>query len=463
MEPTRKRRILIVDDDSAVQVSLALLLKQSGFDPVCADGPQQALEQLQAGPADLVLQDMNFSLQTSGEEGMDLLARIKQLQPALPVLLMTAWGSISLAVRGVKAGAANFFTKPWDNTQLIALVEATLDLAAPASSPRITRRSLDAQCDFSAIVGEHPKLLKVLETIAQVARTRAPVLILGESGTGKELIADAIHRNSPRADQAIVKINMGAITSSLFESEMFGHVRGAFTDARSDRKGHIAAASGGTLFLDEIGELQRGDQVKLLRVLQDQRYQPVGASVTSQADLRVVSATNRELAELVAAGDFREDLFYRLNLITIRLPPLRERRSDIPLLARHIAARVAEGYGLGEVVLAPDALDWLSGQPWPGNIRQLKQTLERALLLAGKQHLGQADFLAANAVDEGAPGARLGVDGMTLEQVERHMIEQALQQHAGNISRMAKALGLSRTALYRRLERHGLGAGVREE
>jgi DNA-binding NtrC family response regulator len=471
MESTRKRRILIVDDDSAVQVSLALLLKQSGFDAVCADDPQQAIEQLQAGaaqpPFDLILQDMNFSLQTSGEEGLDLLARIKQLQPALPVLLMTAWGSIALAVRGVKAGAANFFTKPWDNAQLAALVEATLELAsslaAPAATPRLARGALDAQCDFGGIVGEHPKLLKVLETVAQVARTRAPVLILGESGTGKELVADAIHRNSPRVDQPIVKINMGAITPSLFESEMFGHVRGAFTDARADRKGHIASADGGTLFLDEIGELQRADQVKLLRVLQDQRYQPVGSSVACQADVRVVSATNRELAELVASGEFREDLFYRLNLITIRLPPLRERRSDIPLLARHIAGRVADSYGLGEVTLAPDALDWLSGQAWPGNIRQLKQTLERAVLLAGKQHLDQADFLAASAVDEGAPGSRLGVDGMTLEQVERHMIEQALQQHTGNISRMAKALGLSRTALYRRLERHGLGAGVREE
>jgi DNA-binding NtrC family response regulator len=252
---------------------------------------------------------------------------------------------------------------------------------------------------------------------------------------------------------------MGAITPSLFESEMFGHVRGAFTDARADRKGHVAAAEGGTLFLDEIGELQRGDQVKLLRVLQDQRYQPVGASATSQADVRVVSATNRELAELVASGEFREDLFYRLNLITIRLPPLRERRSDIPLLARHVAGKVAEGYGLGEVVLAADALDWLTAQPWPGNIRQLKQTLERTLLLAGKSQLTQADFLATSAVDEGAPGTRLGVDGMTLEQVERHMIEQALHQHVGNISRVAKALGLSRTALYRRLERHGLGDG----
>jgi DNA-binding NtrC family response regulator len=457
MESTRKRRILIVDDDNAVQVSLALLLKQSGFDTLCCDGPQEALAALESAPADLVLQDMNFSLQTSGEEGLALLAAIKAQYPALPVLLMTAWGSIALAVRGVKAGAANFFTKPWDNAQLAALVEATLELAHPPSAPRLTRRPLDAQCDFSGIVGEHPRLLKVLETIAQVARTRAPVLILGESGTGKELIADAIHRNSPRADHPIVKINMGAITSSLFESEMFGHVRGAFTDARSDRKGHVASADGGTLFLDEIGELQRGDQVKLLRVLQDQRYQPVGASAAFQADVRVVSATNRELAELVAEGDFREDLFYRLNLITIRLPPLRERRSDIPLLARHIADTVAEGYGLGEVVLAADALDWLSAQPWPGNIRQLKQTLERTLLLAGKSQLTQADFLATSAVDEGAPGTRLGVDGMTLEQVERHMIEQALHQHVGNISRVAKALGLSRTALYRRLERHGLG------
>lgn len=463
MESKRRRCVLVVDDDSAVQVSLALLLKQAGFATRCADDPRQALLQLEDGGVDLVLQDMNFSLQTSGEEGLDLLARIKEREPKLPVLLMTAWGSIALAVRGVKLGAANFFTKPWDNDQLVALVEATLELAVtPQAAPQLTRKGLDARFDFGAIVGEHPRLLKVLETIGQVARTRAPVLILGESGTGKELIADAIHRNSPRADQPIVKINMGAITPSLFESEMFGHVRGAFTDARSDRKGHVASAHGGTLFLDEIGELQRGDQVKLLRVLQDQRYQPVGASVSQQADLRVVSATNRELAELVASGEFREDLFYRLNLITIRLPALRERRSDIPLLARHVVAGVAEGYGLGEIALAPAALDWLAAQPWPGNIRQLKQTLERTVLLCGKTLLTQADFLATSAVDEGVPAGRLGVDGMTLEQVERHMIEQALQQHGRNISRAAKALGLSRTALYRRLERHGLG-GVDED
>ena len=462
IESSRKQRILIVDDDSAVQVSLALLLKQYGFDAVCSDDPKQALAALAQQPVDLVLQDMNFSLQTSGEEGLQLLAGIKQARPALPVLLMTAWGSIALAVRGVQAGAANFFTKPWDNTQLIALIRATLESAEPASVPQAaaSRLALDRQFDFSGIVGEHPRLLKVLATIGQVAATRAPVLILGESGSGKELIADALHRNSPRAARPIVKINMGAITPSLFESEMFGHVRGAFTDAKADRKGHVASAHEGTLFLDEIGELNRSDQVKLLRVLQDQTYQPVGASRTERADIRVVSATNRELAELVAGGEFREDLFYRLNLITIRLPPLRERRSDIALLARHIIGEVSASYGLGPATIAPQALDWLGAQPWPGNIRQLKQTLERTLLLVGRSELRQADFIAAEQND-GAPGASraaLRVDGMTLEQVERHMIAHALDQHQGNISRVAKALGLSRTALYRRLERHGLGA-----
>ncbi len=452
------QRILIVDDDAAVQVSLALLLKQSGFDTVCCDDPRQALAALARAPFDLVLQDMNFSLRTSGEEGMALLAQIKETYPGVAVLLMTAWGSIGLAVRGVKAGAADFFTKPWNNAQLVELIKSTLALSASLAPQRLNRKALDKQFDFAAIVGEHPKLLRVLATLGQVARTKAPVLILGESGTGKELIADAIHRNSPRAGRAAVKINMGAITPSLFESEMFGHVRGAFTDAKADRKGHVACAHESTLFLDEIGELNRGDQVKLLRVLQDQSYQPVGASRTEQADIRVVSATNQELAELVASGDFREDLFYRLNLITIRLPALRERRSDIALLAEHIIAKVSQQYGLEPVTMTPQALEWLSAQPWPGNIRQLKQTLERTVLLVGKSQLTQADFIGADQRD--AVGqARLGVDGMTLEQVERHMIEQAMEQHRGNISRVAQALGLSRTALYRRLERHGIGSG----
>jgi len=458
----RKHRVLVVDDDASVLVSLALLLRQSGFDVLTCDEPDRALAILGAQAIDLVLQDMNFSPQTSGEEGLALLARIKDQHPGLPVLLMTAWGSIALAVKGVKVGAADFFTKPWHNTQLVELVNTTLELAVPATAGRLDRQALDAQLDLRGIVGQHPELLKVLSTLGRVAKTRAPVLILGESGTGKELVADAIHRNSPRAGKPLVKINMGAITSSLFESEMFGHVKGAFTDARSDRTGHVASAHEGTLFLDEIGELNRGDQVKLLRVLQDHSYRPVGASRSEQADIRVVSATNRELAEAVASGDFREDLFYRLNLITIRLPPLRERRSDIPLIANHLVATLAGEYGLGEVTLAPGALQWLASQPWPGNIRQLRQTVERTLLLAGKRVLEQQDFLDAEPGDDASPHGDVRVDGLTLEQVERLMIDRMLEQHQGNISRVAKALGLSRAALYRRLEKHGLGEGSGE-
>jgi len=456
MEYPRKQRILIVDDDTSVQISLALLLKQSGFEALCCDDPKQAIALLAAQPVDLIVQDMNFSLQTSGDEGLDLLGHIKLLCPATPVLLMTAWGSITLAVKGVKAGATDFFTKPWHNAQLVQLINTTLELAVPPSAGRLDRQALDQQFDFDGIIGEHPELLKVLATLGRVAKTRAPVLILGESGTGKELIADAIHRNSPRADKLAIKINMGAITSSLFESEMFGHVKGAFTDAKTDRKGHIASANDSTLFLDEIGELNRADQAKLLRVLQDQRYQPVGASRTEQVDMRVISATNRELAELVAAGEFREDLFYRLNLITIRLPSLRERRSDIPLIATKLIAELAADYRLGNVAITAAAMEWLTAQAWPGNIRQLKQTLERTLLLVGKSQLDVADLCNADAIDSAGAGSRTGVNGLTLDQVERQLIEKALAQHQGNISRVAKALGLSRAALYRRLEKHGL-------
>ncbi|MBU2278990.1 MAG: sigma-54 dependent transcriptional regulator [Gammaproteobacteria bacterium] len=451
--------VLIVEDDPAVQISLALLLKQAGYATLLADHADMALALLAEHQIQLVVQDMNFSQQTSGEEGLALLIKIKQQWPAVPVLLMTAWGSIALAVRGMKLGAADFFTKPWDNQQLLELIQTTLELAKTVALPLSSRAQLDSQFDFGALIGEHPEFVRQLATIARVARTKAPVLIYGESGTGKELVADAIHRNSPRHHQPLVKVNMGAVTSSLFESEMFGHVRGAFTDAKVNRAGHIASASQGTLFLDEIGELQKTDQVKLLRVLQDQRYQPVGASQTEQADFRLVSATNQDLSQLVASGLFREDLLYRLNLICIRLPPLRERRSDIPLLAKKLLQQLARDYQLPGIQLSTAASDWLYAQPWPGNIRQLKQTLERTLLLASaegdKQQLEQQDFISAMA-DSAPTGHAASIQGLTLDEVEKQLIEQALEQFQGNLSRVAKQLGLSRTALYRRLEKHQL-------
>jgi two-component system, NtrC family, response regulator len=453
--------VLIVEDDPAVQISLALLLKQAGYATLLADHADMALALLAEHQIQLVVQDMNFSQQTSGEEGLALLIKIKQQWPAVPVLLMTAWGSIALAVRGMKLGAADFFTKPWDNQQLLELIQTTLELAKTVALPLSSRAQLDSQFDFGALIGEHPEFVRQLATIARVARTKAPVLIYGESGTGKELVADAIHRNSPRQLKPLVKVNMGAVTSSLFESEMFGHVRGAFTDAKVNRAGHIASASQGTLFLDEIGELQKTDQVKLLRVLQDQRYQPVGASQTEQADFRLVSATNQDLSQLVASGLFREDLLYRLNLICIRLPPLRERRSDIPLLAKKLLQQLARDYQLPGIQLSTAASDWLYAQPWPGNIRQLKQTLERTLLLASaegdKQQLEQQDFISAMA-DSAPTGHAASIQGLTLDEVEKQLIEQALEQFQGNLSRVAKQLGLSRTALYRRLEKHQLQA-----
>lgn len=449
--------VLIIDDDSAVQVSLVLLLKQAGYRTMTCDDPQQALQVLATESVDLILQDMNFSLQTSGEEGLQLLSEIKQRYPTIPVLLMTAWGSIALAVSGVKLGAADFFSKPWNNGALLQLLQTTLALAQATELIKPERQTLDLQYDFCDIIGEHPDLLKVLATIARVAKTNASVLILGESGTGKELIADAIHRNSPRASRQAVKVNMGAITSSLFESEMFGHVRGAFTDAKNDRKGCFAQAHQSSLFLDEVGELQRSDQVKLLRVLQSQTYQAVGGSRTEQADVRIISATNKDLAELVANGDFREDLFYRLNLITIRLPALRERRSDIPLLAKRLIKMLTHSYGMSDVQLSNTALHWLSQQTWPGNIRQLKQCIERSLLLVDKPVLEVEDLCLAEQAQtqtESPDSIHVNLSGLTLAQVEKHMIEKAMEEHQGQISRVAKALGLSRFTLYRRLEKH---------
>jgi DNA-binding NtrC family response regulator len=454
--------ILIVDDDPSVTASLSLLLKKGGREAVSASSPDEALQLLEAHPIELVLQDMNFSRDTSGREGLDLLRRIHERRGELPVILMTAWGTISLAVEGVKAGAADFVTKPWSNTHLLQSVETLLRLpGARSQSSRAERPPARAELDrkyvLDGLIGEAPEFLRVLELVGRVSPTDAPVLITGESGTGKELVAEAIHRNSRRRAAPFVKVNLGGISSTLFESEMFGHVRGAFTDARHERKGRFQVADGGTILLDEIGELDPSSQVKLLRVLQDRTYEMLGSSTTRRVDVRVVSATNRDLVQAVADSAFREDLFYRLNLITLRLPPLRERAEDIPRLAAFLLRRAAERYRCGPIELTQDAVTWLLRQPWPGNVRQLGQTLERAVLVGGGSRLRASDLETLAQLERPADGeAELPPPGsMTLQEVERAMIENCMRHYDGNLSRVAEALGLSRAALYRRLEKHG--------
>lgn len=450
----QKPVILIVDDDDSVLVSLSLLCKQADYETLTAKNPQEALRCLQQHNVDLVLQDMNFTRQTSGREGMQLLHSLRNSHPALPVILMTAWGSIELAVEGMKHGASDFVTKPWDNRQLLNSVAIALDLADRKEEQLQDREALDAAYDFSDILGTTPTMINVLNAVARIAHTNAPVLILGESGTGKEVIADAIHRNSQRKLGPMVKVNLGAIPHSLFESEMFGHVKGAFTDAKQDRLGRFASADQGTLFLDEVAELDRSQQVKLLRVLQDQSYQPVGSSETQRCDIRVISATNRDMKEMVAQQQFREDLLYRLNLITLSLPPLRERSDDIPLIAMHHVRHMGAQYGRGDMRIADAALSWLSGLPWPGNVRQLKHTIERALLMTDKPQLGIKDFVDPELAPSIAEGQTVPRSGLTLDEMEKMMVEQSLADHQGNISKTAESLGISRAALYRRLEKH---------
>ena len=448
--------ILVIDDDVSVTASLELLLKQNGFRSAAASTPAAALDALQRQPIDLVIQDMNFSRSTTGEEGMTLLREIRRIHGNLPIILITAWGSIALAVEGMKAGASDFVTKPWDNERLIAAIRTALSLFGQSRAELADREALDADYELSEILGRDAALVRVLNHVARVAKTDATVLVTGESGTGKELLANAIHANSRRAGGPLVKVNMGAIVPTLFESEMFGHVRGAFTDARRDRVGYFEQADRGTIFLDEIAEVDRASQTKLLRVLQDQTFQRVGESQQRRSSFRVVAATNRNLAELVARGAFREDLYYRLNLITLEMPPLRARKDDIPLIAAHHLRQIKERYALGEIGIAPDGWRWLALQPWPGNVRELKHCVERAALMSAKPLLGRAELEAVSGAGEIAAADRLDRDVLPLDQVEKLMIGRAMSQCTGNVTRAAELLGLSRAALYRRLAKHGL-------
>ncbi|MSS70184.1 MAG: sigma-54-dependent Fis family transcriptional regulator [Candidatus Latescibacteria bacterium] len=452
--------ILLIDDDPSITASLALLLKQAGYSSRSAASPAEALRVIERERFDLVLQDMNFSRQTAGEEGLTLLKAIKAHTPHIPVILITAWGSIPLAVKGIQSGAADFVTKPWSNPQLLQSVRTALSLTAASSihQETPTREELDAHHDFRHLIGRDPRWLKILHLVGRVSPTDAPVLVTGESGTGKEEVAEALHRNSPRKDAPFVKVNLGGISSTLFESEMFGHVKGAFTDARQDRKGRFEVADGGTIFLDEIGDLDPACQVKLLRVLQDRTYEPLGSSAPRTVDIRVISATNRDLPERVEKGDFREDLLYRLNLIAVHLPPLRERSNDIPLLAEHFLQVIGSVYRRNSLSISDAALRWLGGLSWPGNVRQLKQVIERTILMTSGDILEAEDFERALSTqsDEGRRDLLPAVGSMTMDELEKAMILKCLDHHQGNISRVAEALDLSRAALYRRFEKYGI-------
>ena len=446
--------ILIIDDDSAVRSSLSFMLKRAGYEAQVVPGPREAIEVVRTVAPDLILMDMNFTLSTTGEEGLTLLKQVKVFRPDTPVILMTAWGSIQLAVQGMQAGAFDFIPKPWNNAALLQRIETALELS---TAPKETTQEQNDAFNRNHIIGRSQGLTDVLNTIARIAKTNASVLITGESGTGKELIAEAIHINSQRAKHPFVKVNLGGISQSLFESEMFGHKQGAFTDASADRTGRFEMADKGTIFLDEIGDLDLSCQVKLLRVLQDQTFEVLGDSRPRKTDIRVVSATNADLRKMVNERTFREDLFYRINLITVKLPALRERREDIPLLVRHFADRQAETNGLPRTEFSADAMQFLSRLPYPGNIRELKNLVERTILVSGKPTLDASDFDAQYIRHNDQKAAEsTSFIGMTLDEIERQTILQALERHKGNLSQVAMALGISRAALYRRLEKHNI-------
>lgn len=454
-EQREKNMILIVDDDSAVRSSLSFMLKRAKYEVKTAAGPKEAMDIVRSEEPSLILMDMNFTLSTTGEEGLTLLKQVKIFRPHVPVILMTAWGSIQLAVQGMQAGAFDFVTKPWNNAALLQRIETALQLSHPEESPNGASGS---ELKRSHIIGKSKGLMDVLDTVGRIAKTNASVLITGESGTGKELIAEAIHMNSRREHQPFVKVNLGGISQSLFESEMFGHKKGAFTDASSDRVGRFELANNGTIFLDEIGDLDLSCQVKLLRVLQDQTFEVLGDSRPRKVDVRVVSATNADLRKMVAEHTFREDLFYRINLITVKLPPLRERREDIPLLVRYFADRQAETNGLPRVEFSSDALSFLSRLPYPGNIRELKNLVERTILVSGKKTLEAADFEVQyqHTGDSPQTAGVASLAGMTLDEIERRTILQTLELCKGNLSQVASMLGISRAALYRRLEKYNI-------
>ena len=445
-------RILIIDDDRTIVSGISLFLKKKGYQIDSATNAADAVEKLHNFNADLVLLDMNFNIDTSGKDGLLLLKNIIEINSNIPVILMTGWATVQLAVEGMKLGAMDFIAKPWDNSHLLSSIQNLLEINKPSS----VNKSIQGN-DIDSIIGQSAAFQDILNLVKHIAPTDANVLITGESGTGKEVIAEAIHSLSKRNGNEFVKVNLGGISSSLFESEMFGHKKGAFTDAHLDRIGRFAKAHKGTIFLDEIGDLPVSNQVKLLRVLQERTYEVLGSSETKRTDVRIISATNKNLEKMVYDGTFREDLLYRINIISIHMPSLNERSEDIPLLTDHFIKQVCEIYEVTIPLITTETYDWLQKQPFPGNIRQLKNMVERTLLInINKKELNFKDFQQTSSQNQkSTPQFTLPEVGMvSLDDLEKQMIHKALDFHNHSISKTARSLSLTRSALYRRLTKH---------
>jgi DNA-binding NtrC family response regulator len=447
-------RVLVADDQAHILEAVELLLRPQGIEVDCVRSPQSLLEELGHREYDVLLIDLNYTRDTtSGQEGLDLLARIHEFDTRLPVIVMTAWGNIDLAVESIKRGARDFIQKPWENERLLSLISVHAELRQALRRARqleLENRLLRAE-GMPEFVAGAPSMRGVLELIAQVGPSDANVLITGEHGTGKEIVARLLHAASPRARMALVAVNAGGLPEGTFESEIFGHVKGAFTDARTDRIGRFELANGGTLFLDEIANVPLRQQAKLLRVLETGELERVGSSQTRRVDVRILSATNAKLDEEAKAGNFREDLLFRINTVEIHLPALRDRREDIPLLAQHFLGRNRTRYRKQTIGFSPAALQQMMQYAWPGNVRELEHTVERAVLLCRGDEIEPAD-LAIAAVRSSAQS----FENMSIDEVEALLIRKVLRRCDGNISQAAESLGLSRSALYRRIEKYGL-------
>jgi DNA-binding NtrC family response regulator len=446
-------RILAADDQADILEALELLLKGAGFALETARSPREVLAIVENKELDVVLIDLNYARDTtSGQEGLDLLTRIQAIDATLPVVVMSAWATVELAVQAMRRGARDFIQKPWENARLLTVLRTQADLA------RALRRGQRLEAENRTLRPEPPATLiaqsaamqPVLEMIERVGPSDANVLLTGESGAGKGTIARALHAASARAARTLTSVNAGGLSEGVFESELFGHVKGAFTDAKADRVGRFELADGGTLFLDEIANVPLALQSKLLRVVETGEFERVGSSRTRKVDVRILSATNADLHGEVAAGRFRQDLLFRLNTIEIRIPPLRERAEDIPALADHFLRQHTQRYRKRIAGFEPAALAAMTAYAWPGNVRELEHALERAVLMAQGERIGVKDL----ALRADTPPEKL--DEMSLEEVECLLIKKALARYDGNVTRVAEALGLSRSAMYRRLQRFGL-------